>query len=206
MGQTKPPACVYWVLVYNCGTVLNCGRGHRIIIALAPCVVGVVPVAWDEYKSMSALSVLDCRRATGRQPDTGNLSAIVDRPRIYKLEVRVPRNQRVQVDHRTVFPQKRVYDAAIAGERLTHDLTSRINVMRPTAGVTIHSSEIRGNAIPPEIRMKELIGKKSLAHNLSRIVEGVSQHWTSADRVCEQINKLFSVPQKWVKGLVSCQG
>ena len=87
---------------------------------------------------------------------------------------------------------------------MADDLASRINGMRPTAAVPIDGSKICGHSIFPEVCIEGSIWKGATTHDLSLVVDRVSQHRVSADRVCEQIDKPFPVPQKRMGNLVSC--
>jgi|SRR6516162_1836596 len=83
-----------WARLNGRGTVRN--RSSCVLIVFCAAVVaGVLALTGDQQETVSARSI---QSAPGRQPETGNLSAIADGKRIVQVQIRVTRNQRVQVD------------------------------------------------------------------------------------------------------------
>src|SRR5579864_3285341 len=111
--------------------------------------VGVMGVARDEHEGMSAYGVADGEGAARRQPQSGNFPAIVDGKGVDQLHVRAGRNQRVQVNNRTVLPKEGVHYTAITGKGLTHNLSAIVHGPRPTAAIAIYSSQVGGHAVFP---------------------------------------------------------
>jgi hypothetical protein len=103
-------------------------------------------VARDEHEGVAACGVVGAAR---RDRQSGNFPAIVDRHRVDQLHVRADRNQRVQVNDRTILPKEGVHYTAITDEGLAHNLSTIVHGSRPTAAIAIYGSQVGRHAVLP---------------------------------------------------------
>src|SRR5215471_8419523 len=152
---------------------------------------------------MSASGVVQIR-AAGRVSNATNLSTIIDGKCFHQLETGVRRDQRVQVDHRAVFPQERAHCVGNTGERLAHDLASRINGKGLTEAIPAQDSEIGDDTLAPKVGIAYPNWKTFQAHNLPGVVDCVCGN----DRpvaLCGKVKELPLIPKKRMGYLVPRQ-
>src|SRR5438132_4917368 len=99
----------------------------------------------------------------GQKSQTRNLSTVVDVLRAKQIHTRVGRNESIQIDHRSVFPEEPGCGYVVA-PGVAHNLHLRIDTERDTA--TSAAFVIRG----PEITHNTLLPEKRVPYHVARIV------------------------------------
>jgi hypothetical protein len=135
----------------RCSSALRHGGWIKRGICVA---LSAIRANWDQHKSVTAFVIVKIS-ATGRDPNAANLAAIVHGKRFHQLQARVGRSQRIQVNHRAVFPQERAQKVGSTGERLADDLVSRIYGKRLAEAIVVHSPKIPSHTFPPEVCVGE---------------------------------------------------
>ena len=119
-----------------------------------------------------------------------NFSLVIDRDRIRKSKSEIGGHLLVQVNHRSVFPQKCPVFESVAGNGMAYYLTSGIDRERFTVTITVQCPEINRHPVLPE-NCGELrtasAGKISGPYDLPRVINGICQN-DFAPSFSEEIN------------------
>ena len=79
---------------------------------------------------------------TGEKAAADNFSAIVDVVRFHQFQSCSWRNRRVQVENCAINPDHCATHGAIAGERLSNDLSTGVDGIRETVTIAVKSSKV----------------------------------------------------------------
>jgi hypothetical protein len=99
----------------------------------------------------------DCVFVTIGDLNAGSyLSSIIDKDGVYQCQARARRNQALQVDDGTaVLRQERMVFVIAVCRTEAHNLTLRIDRIRPTACIASHGPEIDDGSVFPEYRVEK---------------------------------------------------
>src|SRR5260370_21288125 len=144
------------------------------------------------------------RGASLKHPVAGNLSAIVDADSVNQRESGARRNQRIQIDHRTMLPKKRAPDTAVTRNRNTAHLSQGVDAPCLTEAVRRQGPEIRNNAVFPYRCIVRPIGKTSTSGYDPVVIDYVCVTEAASRALGGHVNQFRSVPKEWIEGLVAC--
>src|ERR1700676_4231569 len=150
----------------------------------------MITFARDQHVSLAACIEI-C--ATGRQPVTRNLAAIIESIRLHHLCTR-GRNQRGQVEDLTILPKESVLDAEIAGERTSHDLTMGIDYQSFAVAIARKDPQVGDDAIPPDGCGERIVGEGGCPNNFTGVIDAISHDKASTNSGSEHVNQLSTIP------------
>ena len=99
---------------------------------------------------------------TGGKAAADNFSAIVDVVRFHQFQSCSWRNRRVQVENCAINPDHCATHGAIAGERLSNDLSTGVDGIRETVTIAVKSSKVGDLSVLPEKRTRPPCWKRGL--------------------------------------------
>src|ERR1700675_3971108 len=112
--------------------------------------------------------------AVGKKSRSHHLSVIVDDFGLRQLQTSARTYKIVQVKRGSLVPNDRSCRAEIAGERLAHDLTFRVDGERDAEAISGQGAQVRDHSVSPQRRVYQLISKScGKTDNLAFIVKPV---------------------------------